>query len=303
MESEVGTIYGNQVSLQEINQYNIAQNISKPFEDTNNKVTLPFVIVAMDEIEASELFDETIFPSESEKKLRFQKLRSGIKEKQLRNSYKKERDVWNPFCSEKDNIKKLIEEIVDYYNYLCTTGGFSQLHYTHPYAYDSDMPLVDPVFSSQEFFDIQNHPNAVKKVLSCDACIMVVDPISLYHPRVKKWLEKSQLTSKREISMIILMPFYFGNQEVILLIEEKLKELLFIDSRMYEYFDPLCEFCMGSIQSFQRCLYLILPIMAKKLISRIPNHNSLKTLEQYMGERGVSKGVNIARVPELFSAR
>ena len=101
--------------------------------------------------------------------------------------------------------------------------------------------------------------------------------ISLYHPKLRDRLSIAELTSEENVSMLFLSPLSFGTEQINMVIEEEIKTktrpFTFVHGRFYEDLDPFCTFLTGGIQTLQRWLYLLLPIMIRNLERQISTQN------------------------------
>ena len=242
--------------------------LQKP--SSNKSVELPFVVVAMKKDEAENLFEETVSNIETKY---FHALKEKLQNVDILSRYKEQRDQWIPFSHGQFEIRRIIEGVINWLNWLNKTKRLPS------YIDYPDLPLVNPRFFSEKFFGEDNYSEtfiALKKYYG-KSCIIIVDMISLYHPKLRDRLSIAELTSEENVSMLFLSPLSFGTEQINMVIEEEIKTktrpFTFVHGRFYEDLDPFCTFLTGGIQTLQRWLYLLLPIMIRNLERQISTQN------------------------------
>lgn len=258
--------------------------------ETYSPINLPFVILAMDDVEARELFDESIFSnvSSSQKdKTDFLLFKKALQdneinlEKDIFCCYEASRNNWRPVKSGQ-SILNIIKNII-------TQISFRSLN--------SKELIVQPSFLSEHFFEINRNSERLKVwgQLGESGCVLIIDAVSLFHPKLKSMLSNSGLSSKNSTAILIISPLDSHNNSVNECIEKLINshlELAF--SRFYEKCDKLCEIGVGNLVSLQRWLHAIIPTEVGIIAEEEPNAVSMDNFSDAMGISPGNMGYAIA---------
>lgn len=216
-------------------------------------IDIPIVIVTMTYEEAIELTKEIIFsnakmPIASDD---IEKLRS-FKDLLLKHNivdfssyYKEIREMWNPFFQSKA-IYEIVFEIFDVVNHRREL---------------LDLSAIRPRFLSKAFFS-EDQSTYIQSwhYLRQSGGILIVDAVSLLHPRIRYNVLRSGISSVDHLAMIVLSPIDPILIEANRLIEEEVRlQLESAFMRFDEELDVMCEFGVRDIRTLQRRLFAILP--------------------------------------------
>jgi hypothetical protein len=120
-------------------------------------------------------------------------------------------------------------------------------------------PMVDEV---QEFRDVY-------RAMADHGCVVVVDELSLLHPRVRKALGTSPMITARNAAILTISPFAQSVPNEHGLLREELKtQLAAVVDRFERDFDPQCEIGVSDEPRLRRWLHSALPETLQVL--RIP---------------------------------
>ncbi len=229
---------------------------------------IPFVIVAMNQTEAEELW-QGIQLSPTFGQLQQTLQADGYAD--LVNRYGRDREAWQPFGSPHGSIQDVIESIIEFLN----QDKFSSRR----------LPLLKAVFHSSSFFatPMVTRMNTWRE-LHRTGCVIVVDPISLFHPEMARALLQSQLGAKSEVAMLVISPIDPDSSPANALIEAQLNQQFAIPYvRFDQELDHLCEFGIGNLRALRRRLVATLPETAALLGNQRANRSSRDMLRQHMG--------------------
>lgn len=276
---------------------NLHIEITKFFEEdfhitsstNSSSVELPFIILSMTGAEARALFDETAFDDrlvsgmDKDQFLLFKDalIQSGlIPDRDLICCYDDSRDNWKPANSEK-KMSNAVNEVI---GSICIE------------RVRSGEPPICPKFLSDRFFN-EEEPERVDiwDEVGETGCILIIDAISLFHPRLRFMLSNSGLGSKNNIAIIIISPLNSYANSVNGCIEDIIKtrmELVF--SRFSKKFDKLCEIGIGNTIALQRWLYAAIPDEARVVTKLEPNWKSKEVLRHAMNMKPGGIGYAIA---------
>jgi len=259
--------------------------ITKVFEDqfyirsssNTSSIELPFIILSMTDSEARALFDETVFNDrlvpgiDKDQFLLFKQalIDSGlIPDRDLICSYKNSRDNWKPVNSEKNILDAVNEMIASICEERVTLGE----------------PTIYPKFLSDRFFKEGDSERVeIWNRLVDTGCVLIIDAISLFHPKLRIILSESGLGSNNNIAITVMSPLNSNNNSVNRCIEGKINsrmELVF--SRFSKKFDRLCEIGIGNTIALQRWLYSAIPEEAKIITKLEPNWKNKEKLRHAM---------------------
>lgn len=240
-------------------------------------VSIPFVIAAMINDEATALLQETVFDNPTVapiERTRFQQFRESLQEHgiaDLLTHYGACRENWKPHTCQQSTIEEIISDVV-----ALTNQQRSEI---------PGLPLVQPQFFSSHFFIGDEDTRLVTwELLSRLGCVIVVDAISMFHPLLRRTILHSEMGSNERVAMLVLSPVNPGDIPVNQLIEREISSQM---ERAFARFsislDKLCEFGVGDLRVFQRWLFAILPEAAMIVQSQRPNPSNRKVLREHLG--------------------
>ena len=151
--------------------------------------TVPIVTLIMNTNEALELTQEMIFTKfyYPENLLNYFRELQVILEKNLLadwiNRYKQTPEEWQPFDSDSDSISKIVSQILD----------------------QPDLPLFIPIFIDIRVINEPQNRNTLKQLRE-HGCILIIDSISIQHPKLFKAFHQSALDINPKTSVITLVP-------------------------------------------------------------------------------------------------
>jgi hypothetical protein len=265
------------------NNFQIRDTVSR------SSIDLPFVVLAMNDIEANELFTESIFSDHSIPlidKEQFLSFKKALKNSQINPDtdliccYNATRDKWKPVGNER-NISDAIDNII---RYIAT----ERLHF--------DERSIQPKLESEQFFGENSSTRLeIWEQLGESGCILIVDAVSLFHPKLRLKLSNSGLCSKNSTAILIISPLDSYNNSVNRCIEELINshmELAF--SRFSKKWDKLCEIGVGNFIALQRWLYVAIPNEAKIMTDPEPNMKTKYSLRRAMNKIPTDMGQIVA---------
>ena len=224
-------------------------------------VGVPFVIVAMNQEEASNLLDENAFNNNDDSP-RFQKFKHMFEivgGKNCQTNYSSSREGWKPLiCSEK-TIEGILCEIIFEINEF----NLESLN----------VPLFYPIFYSTDFFlDDHKKRERIRRKIERLGGVIILDAISLFHSGIRQKLFSSHLTSNRRIAFITISPTETITNDTDEFIKDEIREKMERAFARFDlYFDPLCEIGVGNLHALKRWLFAN--------ISRVPT--ILQTVPHY----------------------
>lgn len=218
--------------------------------------TIPFVIAAMTRSEAEDLLNGSILDvadnvTSSEKKL-FERFKSTVIEltgnsteeqlDQLLSSYQEKREDWVPLGHDIP-VQQMVEKTFDdFYQYFGKPSGlYFRANFKRTASY---------------FYDESNN-KLVLAELRQGGGIIVVDPISMFHPKLKEYLLEG--CGIERIGVIVITPTNTKMTEVKELLQQTAEKQLRLAWSRFSRFEPLCEIVgINHPEVFSRRLYHIL---------------------------------------------
>jgi TIR domain-containing protein len=237
----------------------IVDNIRADVPDLGSPVIgLPFVVFAMNSAEAAALQsgkafdDESVAPAE---RTAFQRLVRELERQDLTDlssCYGEFREDWRPPVADGVSARKAISDVVSYLNELR--------------ADRTDLPVMRPQFFSEDFLsDDARWRERTWDVLSGLGCVCVIDSISLFHPKLRRMLERSEFGSTERVSLVFVPPANPQRFPVTLMVEDQIKSHMpRAYARFETHFDLLCELSAPDIRHIKRWLFSVLPEVARQ---------------------------------------
>ena len=245
---------------------------------------MPFVVLAMTKPEANELLD--MKASEQLSPEVIQHLTANFSREQLVAPYGDTRDEWrSPLCRSDNEdgitvqttIQETIEDVVNRLNkaVLDETGR----QYEEP-----NRPILRPEYFSADFTS-ENFKtrNRTYNDLSKRGCVLVVDFLSLCHPKLRTCLNNSGLAQPHSKTVPIIVPLPEQRiDELDVLLEDAMKEVM--ERAFYRYeteLDILSEFGINHPRALKRWLFFVLPLAASNIQRQRANpENRQRFLDQ-----------------------
>ncbi len=241
---------------------------SPPQIEEQEPINVPFVIVAMNKQQASELIDETVLkgPKISEDELgRFRAFKE-VFSKEVENWLSHYADVpesWRPHTCSESTIYDIIDD----------AAKMNQSRYSK-----SAWPLICPKFCSAEFFaEDEDLQEETWRELKASGCVLIIDAISLFHPHIRKTLLDSGMGSKEKVAMLVLLPINHSAHQAQQLLETELHtHMRLAFARFNKHFDKLCEVSGSDLRTLNRWLFAILPETVANAQNMKPNDAMLQ---------------------------
>ena len=250
-------------------------------------VGLPFIIVAMNSTEATQLErDPDLVRRElgSTVKDHFEELRSAVKSP-LPARYGPRRLDWRPFGPDKATIETVLTEIVRLVNEHQPTPLKGRLIKPQNYSFEGlldEGSLLRPIVNE----------------LSRTGCVVVVDEYSLFHPSIQNALVSSALFGSEQVAIVTISPDNPYAIAPFALLEAELNHRL---SAAYDRFassyDPQCELSVGDVNRLRRWLHGSLPRTVQALRDLRPNRQRLAEFATEVG------GNNEPRIASLLYSK
>lgn len=118
-------------------------------------------------------------------------------------------------------------------------------------------PVIFPHFRTDDFFSTERLVRGkVDAELRDTGALVIVDPISLYHPTVANRLLQSGLAGNERAAFLIASPFNLRAISIHTVIESRIEVTLErIYARFHDELDDLCEYGVSDVLTLQRWLY------------------------------------------------
>jgi hypothetical protein len=223
-----------------------------------NEIVIPIVVVSMTITEAEYLRDKVGSSYQEHEDLQLTAFKQLTESLQAYNVldfteyYGQRRDDWKTYsCSNElsESIETLVNEMIDEFNEYSTT------------LQNMNLPIIQPSFVSTEFFELNDDRRAaIWSELGRRGCLIIVDSVSLFHPRIRKYLAGAQVVANEKTSILVLSPINPQITNVNQILENLIKsEIELAFHRFNTEFDKRCEIGLGDLRSMKRWLFSILP--------------------------------------------
>ena len=243
------------------------------------RLEIPFVVAAMTIGEAQSLKSETVFDAANvrrDEKDHFLQLLDSF-ESDLLNSwisqYSKRRDEWKPRLGQDKAIESIIWDMCFDFN-----------------TENDDIistPILKPVSFTDDFFSSSDKTRInIWKKLERIGGILIVDAISMFHPRVRSYIGDSPLIGKtNKISIVVISPINSFANPTNKVIENKIStQMTRAMLRINDPVDSLCLFGAGDLRTLKSWFFSTLPKTAEVAHHQKPNLNNRKRIREIMGE-------------------
>ncbi len=246
-----------------------------------NEIEIPFVIVAMTKSEVEGLTKKITSNQGQTLELELEKFQKIINliQKDGRNffvaHYSNLREEWKPFTLEQESIKTVITNIISDIN---------------SFYESSNIPWIKPIFVSEDFLgDDYNRRIDIWNNLRQSGCVIIVDAISLFHPQVRETLLQAQITSKENVTILVLSPVNPYEIEANKLLEEIIRHRMQAAfSRFDKNFDKFCEIGIGNLRTIKRWFFSIIPETIENITNQKPLLQNRQVFSRTMDSEGKS---------------
>lgn len=239
-------------------------------------VGLPFVIVAMNEEEAR-VFDEQpemiAFHLGQPAYEQFLKMRAALKAANafpLTPRYTTDREEWKPFMGGNAPIRELIEGVVRQVNGSQQARLRGRSIKIQRYLFEDLIGGYEPL-------------RALHGEIAQTGCVIVLDEISLFHPRVRNAFLGSPQFASDHVSLVTLSPLDVWSQPPYNVFAAELKQRLTAAFDRFALYDPHCELSVGDERRLRRWLHSRLPEALQMLREPRPNPRSLDLFAEEIG--------------------
>ena len=168
-------------------------------------INLPFVILAMNKKESDELRNDSIFADKNIKNnfLKFIDILKSGNSEYILNDYKDYRDDWIPSEYAQYSLYHIEKQKKDEYHKKSIKEII--LNILRSYT-DKKCSNISPDFLSEQFCsDTEEREKSISR-LKKERGIIIVDAVSLFHPKLYKYFYDSSLVGDCNVSTIILFP-------------------------------------------------------------------------------------------------
>jgi len=208
-----------------------------------NYINVPTIVVAMTREEAKTLVNQPLNPN-------FDKFKTYFNQSEVDEwlkHYQTERTDWQPHVSTESGIREIVFDMVDEININRER---------------EKIELIRPNFLCHKFFDETDvdTQDEIWTDLREAGGIVIVDTLSLFHPKVKRIFDKANIVSHSKVAVIGLTPLRLETMRAYNVLVEQVLEtgMHHVLSRFNKY-DKFIEFGLKNIPDLERWLFQILP--------------------------------------------
>lgn len=217
-------------------------------------IEIPFIIAAMISDEAQELFDESVFNHPSvapNERLQFQSFRSQWYQSAQDNwveHYGPRRENWKPFSTpHSGEVVETVQSIIEQLN---------RNNLKH-----AGLQQIRPSFKSDDFFsEDRNMRLKTWGQLQASGGVLIIDAVSLFHPRFRQKISRSTVTTSTKVATIVMSPetrpLNQAEREIWDLLSVSMESL---QTRCELDLDKQVEIGVATNLALRRWLYSILP--------------------------------------------
>ncbi|MDO9599911.1 MAG: DUF4062 domain-containing protein [Azoarcus sp.] len=186
--------------------------------------------------------------------------------------YGHSRRSWRPFRADGCSIGKITEDIADE---VGRRGAVRQRQ--------CHVRLQWYPFDALTGNDARLRP--VYRAMARAGCMVLVDEISLFHPRLRETFQNSPFFNNDQVAIVTISPFDPGRERIEALLEDVARRRLAgaFDRYAIEY-DPQCELAVGDERRLKRWLHANLPATLARLQTPQPDRGALGALAAELGE-------------------
>lgn len=226
------------------------------------KQQLQVVVFAMTATEAKELktgsiFEEPDITDEDSRKIEqfnghFETIE--INQDEILGCYQERRYEWLPKIAA-ESLHKIIKK----------TSNSEQLDGISPKISNVDMFSTDVLKNALSANEFRKRGG-----------ILLIDAVSLFHPRLRQRLISSNLLGSDSIAISVIFPFGAEISPINRFIIEGAQDSLAVLFQRYTEMDPLCEFGISNQHSLDRWMSNILPLTADIVRNKNPNPTNIQ---------------------------
>lgn len=257
--------------------------------DGVRRVGLPLLIVAMTRAEAEELVAHPELIEQSaglETRQRFDKLREALTQhgrKTFVEHYQRTREAWAPFQPADSaprqadpqramaTLGSLLADVVERIHRAAGPGLRGRQIKLQGYPLD---PLLE---DATPLRPIYNH-------VAHTGCLVVIDELSLFHPRLREAVLASPLIHSRQVAMVTVSPLDPRRRSPTEILEQEIERRLgsTVDRFSFEL-DPQCELGIGDASRLKRWLFSSLPEAVARLREPSPSQPRIASFATELG--------------------
>jgi hypothetical protein len=136
--------------------------------------------------------------------------------------------------------------------------------------------IIDPQFKSEDFTSADADVRIRMHRELEDRCVLVVDSLSLFHPELSRFLDRSPLAhrAKNVIPIAVPPPYCRPPESIDEIIEGAMKDMMTLPFDRFENGDALCEFSISHPRALKRWLFAALPEAARKFSRPLPRDDN-----------------------------
>jgi len=245
-------------------------------------IGVPFVVFAMTNDEATQLATKTVFGQPHTDKTAFESIVAKLdyQVEDIPRFYGATREDWQPPPAKSETVRCTIEDMVSRIN--------GQL--------PASAPILRPQFFSEDFLsdDINWRLHTWKRLRNM-GCVLVIDVLSMFHPKLQTLLLQSGFSTAETVSIVVLSPIQSEQLKIEPIILDIKNMLQIAFDRWENDLDMLCEFGIGNARAFRRWLYSVLPEAARRAVGEKPNPDAKRRIsEQLQAQYGKATGMERA---------
>ena len=245
--------------------------------DEEKMTTIPFVIAAMTQEEASGLISGEVFglSGACNYSKEFQSIREMLKKHNIVNierRYGEEREDWMPYLESQDSIRSIIHKACDTINDITSNKQINSA---------SDK-YVEPKFMSSEYFTNDDERNRLQK----SEVVLIIDDLSFFHPALNKFLGDMIKNEKAAIFMLSTLSRRDLDRDFYNIIEDTIRNNIEGAYRRYcKELDPKCNLGVDDLRTFVRWLSIVLHEEARTISEINANPKSRKYFRSLSDEK------------------
>lgn len=237
-------------------------------------VGLPFTVLAMTRVEAAELLADPKAAAaqfDGETRARFDALLADLTAAGIApaaGDYPERRVDWQPFRGLPQTVRAVLEssarELNERFRSRLRDRSIRLQYYPFDCLLAPDRPL-----------------RRVYRDIADSGCIVVVDELSLFHPKLCETLARSAFATSPQTALVTLAPLDAARGRAVEAeLEENLRDAF---DRFASDFDPQCEFGVGNERRLRRWLHASLPQALNGLREPPPDRGALDAFAKEVG--------------------
>ena len=240
-------------------------------------IEIPIVILAMLQQEALEIASGKVL-SRSDITSEFGEQLKAIQQACLSHRedwylhYQTERDNWIPYSGDHREIHQIVWDIAFKAN--------------ERRVKKKKTSIIKPIFLSEKFF---TDDNQIRKdtweYMYESGGIFLIDSVSLFYPVLRKHLKDSHISSKSEVSVLVLYPGDPSQMVINQVIDQDIRSNMEYEfTRFAEKYEKTCEIGASSLHSLQRWMISSIGDIADKIYIPKAQEDNRDLIRNQMGE-------------------